>query len=308
MRHPSHRAQGLRTARSALQAAVACLAVGWVAAALADEPVVIDGPAHPGAVFRIGGRDARVVATGFLNPCGLAADEQGTLFVADECDAGTIFKVTPEGQKSPVAANRPMPRHVAIDSERAVWHTHRPSSSPIEWLIGVSRLSPDGRVQAVTYRFGVLESPHGIALNRFGSVYVADHAKNAIYIISITAQGEVQVRALPFAFVKPTALAFSPRGDLFIACSGTGTVARITIEAVASVFARGLESPSALAFDKDGRLFVASETNGTIRQLSPDGKTSTLFARGLVRPRGLAFDTQGNLFVTNGRPTQAKPR
>ncbi|MBM4048253.1 MAG: hypothetical protein FJ279_24380, partial [Planctomycetes bacterium] len=144
MRYPPNRPRGLRTAWTAPQAALVCLAVCWMAAALAEEAVVIDGPAHPGAVFRIAGRDARVLATGFENPCGLAADDQGNLFIAEESDAGTIFKVMPDGQKSPAAANRPMPRHVAMDSEGAVWHTHRPSSSPLEWLIGLSRLTADG--------------------------------------------------------------------------------------------------------------------------------------------------------------------
>lgn len=284
------------------------LSRGGAAVAQAQGQIVVDGAAHPGAVFRMAGRDARVLAGDFANPCGVAVDGQGHVFVADEGDPGAIFRLTAQGEKSPVATGQPLPRQLALDARGLLWFSHRPRPSPIDPILGLSRISEEGRVQAVAFRFPVFEMPCGLAFNRFGSLYVADRVKNAIYIVTISPHGEVHVRALPFAFVAPTGLAFSPQGDLFIACAGTGTIARITTDAVASVFARGIEAPSALAFDKDGNLFVASETNGTIRQLSLDGKTSTLFARGLIRPRGLAFGPDGSLFVTNGHATPAQSR
>ncbi|GAB4087972.1 hypothetical protein GCM10028785_06410 [Hydrogenophaga soli] len=127
-------------------------------------------------------------------------------------------------------------------------------------------------------------APSGVAVDRSGSVYVADQCNDTIR--KITPDGVV------------TTFAGSP-GDPG-STDGVGSVARF-------------RQPSGIAVDSGGTLYVADQYNSTIRKVTPDGVVTTLAGRAGERgradgigsaarfdsPYGLAVDGRGNVYVTD---------
>ena len=144
-------------------------------------------------------------------PTYIAATADGTLFVSDP-GSNTIFKVTPEKVLSRLAGT--------------------PGKSG----------TTDGPADKALFK-----SPRGLAVDRNGTLYVADSGNQTIRRIS--PDGQV------VTFVgKP-----GKRGTL----DGQGAKAR-------------LDRPTSIAIDSTGTLYVANGEDNLIRKISPDGVASTM--------------------------------
>jgi sugar lactone lactonase YvrE len=168
----------------------------------------------------------------------------------------------------------------------------------------ISAVAEDGSVS--TFATG-LQQPAGLALDRWGNLYVGDLGVGGGLvgtIKKITPDGHVNTWASGFNW--PACLAFDDTGNLYVGCggyTGSGTtsnaIARITPGGSVSMFTTGVGNPSGLAFDKSGNLFADDYWDHTISKITPDG-TVSLFASGFSgRLDGLAFDAVGNLYVVN---------
>jgi sugar lactone lactonase YvrE len=98
-------------------------------------------------------------------------------------------------------------------------------------------------------------------------------------------------------------VAFDASGNLYVANSFSGSIAKITPAGAVSMFVSGgLGEPTELAFDSAGNLYVAdSVRNGIfdgIYKVTPAGVVSTVVNGGLPAS-GLACDAAGNLYVSN---------
>ena len=110
-------------------------------------------------------------------------------------------------------------------------------------------------------------SPFGVAVDRFGNVYVADFQNCAIRRIS--PRGVVTTLAgLPG--VEGTA-------------DGKGSAARFG-------------GPSSIAVDRSGNVYVADTGNGICRKITPDGVVTTLAGQ-FPLPDAIAVDGAGNVYV-----------
>ncbi len=173
--------------------------------------------------------------------------------------------------------------------------------------------------------------PLGLALDRSGNLYVADHNTGAIDVLPnaiSSAPGEQQVRILAHV-AGPAAIALTTDGrELFVASVDTGAVLKIDtqtreIQPIAAFPARkddaradlpaicapvaqsAAEQPAAqsavcpagVAVDGAGNLFIADANSGKL--LRVDAKTSALttVASGLLSPGAMRFDNNGNLYV-----------
>jgi len=145
----------------------------------------------------------------FSDPWGVAMDAGGTLYVADAGDNNRIL--------------------------------YRWLDGDFHVLAGGREGFADGRGEAAAFN-----TPSGLALDRHGTLYVADTGNHAIR--KVTPQGEVSTLA----------------GDGVAGfADGVGRQARF-------------DGPMGVAVDAEGRVYVADTWNDRIRVIEPDGRVWTL--------------------------------
>jgi hypothetical protein len=159
--------------------------------------------------------DATGTAAAFGFIYGLAIDSTGNVYVAD--DVAAIRKVTPAGVVTTLAGSNP--------------------------ALGVTR----GYVDATGFaaRFG---SPHGMAIDGAGNLYVADAFDNAIR--KVTPAGAVTT----LAGGGPAAAGW---------LDGTGAAARFS-------------GPTSLSIDAAGNLYVSDGNGIAVRKITPGGVVTTV--------------------------------
>jgi len=170
-----------------------------------------------GTAGQNGSADGAGAAARFFNPYGVAADSAGNVYAADEVN-GTIRKITPAGVVSTVAGTA------------RVWG------------------SADGTGAAAQF-----DSPHSVALDSAGNVYVADTANSTIR--KVTSAGVVTTLA-------------GTAGESGTA-DGAGPAARF-------------HYPRGVAVDGAGNVYVADTDNSSIRKITPAGAVTTLAGSGLA--------------------------
>lgn len=239
----------------------------------------------------------------FSRPAGVAVDNSGNIYVTDTDDE-TIRKVTPGGIVSTLAGSVGQagrtdgvasaalfdnPQGIAVDSEGNVYVADTGNNT-------IRKISPGGLVTTLAgtpgeigYADGVgsaagFQQPTGIAVDKTGTLYVADTINSKIRKIS------------PIGAVTTLAGGGPPYSD------GTGTAA-------------GFDNPQGVAVDSRGNVYVADTFGYTIRKITPTGVVSTLagssgaFGLGSADgignaaqfyfPEGVAVDGAGNLYVTD---------
>jgi len=229
----------------------------------------------------------------FNEPAAIAAQSDGTLFVADYANR-VVRKIAPDGTVSSLAngARFELPISVAVDSAGNVY-----VANAVEQAI--RKVPPAGDV----------------------SVFAGD----------ISSAGSVDGTGISARFTWPRGLTRDNNDNLYvIETTGPTGFSRIrkitpsgTVSTVlnrASGYADGdlasaqLNSPASLALDANGNLFVADRLNLCLRRITPQGAVSTLAglvdapgdADGVGRaarfyyPTGITLDTSGNIYLTSG--------
>lgn len=206
-----------------------------------------------------GGTDATGTNARFEQPFGIAVDPNGNVYVSDSM-ANTIRKISPAGVVTTLAgrygasgsadgagsdARFTVPYAVAVDTAGTLYvvdhgnHTIRKitAAGTVSTLAGTAGTagSTNARGAAASFRY-----PSGIAVDRSGTVFVADTDNQLIRAIS--ADGDVT-----------TAGGSGATGST----DGAGTSARFF-------------NPKGLAADSSGRIYVADLSNHTVRLGAPD--------------------------------------
>jgi sugar lactone lactonase YvrE len=241
-------------------------------------------------------------AARFFGPSGVAVDATGNVYVADQVNS-TIRRVTPEGVVTTFA--------------------------------GQSRESggADGTRSAAR-----LNSPHGVAVDGAGNVYVADGGNHTIR--KVTPEGVVTTLAglsghpgysdgtgSAARFTYPDGIAVDGSGNVYVTDQGH-TIRKVTSAGAVTTLA-GLANepgsadgtgsaarfdvPRGLAADGAGNVYVADEQNHAVRKVTPVGVVTTLAgaagqagsldgtgnAARFNWPSGVALDGTGNLVVAD---------
>src|SRR5437773_2649081 len=267
-------------------------------------------PLPGGAITTYAGRDfsgdgGPATAARLLAPAGVALDPAGNLYIADTADH-RIRKVTPGGTISTyagsgscgfsgdggpaTAAQLSVPVGVALDPAGNLYIADHDngrirkvtSGGTISTYAGSGSrgLSGDGGPATAAQ----LSSPHGVALDTAGNLYIADSNR----IRKVTPGGTISTYAGtgtgPFS------------GD-----GGPATAAQ-------------LSSPAGVALDLTGNLYIADDGNYRIRKVTPGGTISTYAGGGssnfsgdggpataaqLNVPVGVALDPAGNLYIAD---------
>jgi serine/threonine protein kinase/sugar lactone lactonase YvrE len=203
----------------------------------------------------------------FRCPHGTAVDRAGNVYVADT-DNDTIRKVTPSGMVITLAG-------------KAGEHD-----------------SVDGR--GGNARFN---SPHGVAVDRAGSVFVADTDNHTIRRITpegvVTTlagtprkKGSADGVAGKARFNGPFGVAVGDQGNLYVADTSNGTVRQIALAGtdywVVTTVAELASTLDGLAVDGRGNIYVADVSNRTILKLTRAGTNwvvTDLLGKGPTRAR-----------------------
>ena len=227
----------------------------------------------------------------------LAPDDKGNLFVADT-DSASILKFTSDGKRSTFASGLNDANDMAFDDKGNLFV--RDGNTIFKFTPeGVKSTFASGIVPETYDPYHVAEVFTGLALDRSGNLFVAEHVTGSI--IKFTPDGKKSTFA---SGVSPYKMAVDGAGNLFVTQDVSSnlfvkgdvspSIFRFTPEGKKSTLASGV-SPDKMAVDGVGNLFAAD--GNTILKFTPDGKKST-FATG-INPGDLVFDRAGNLFVTD---------
>jgi sugar lactone lactonase YvrE len=268
-----------------------------------------------------GSADGTKTQARFWNPQGLAVDASGNIYVADSAN-GTIREVSPVGAVSTfagspsagsadgslVAARFNLPMGSVLDTAGNVYVADSVNST-------IRKITTGGVVSTLAGsagKFGAKDAsgtnatfngPRGLAIDGYGSFYVADTLNDTIRKISTFGDvsiftgytggpGSADGMETNALFNQPQGVAVDQANNLiYVADSGNNTIRRITsdgqvttLAGLANTFgsvdgtnsAARFNSPRGLAVDANGNIFVADYYNDQIREVTPDGTVTTL--------------------------------
>jgi len=238
-----------------------------------------------------GMRNGPVAQARFDDPYGVAAAEDGTLYVADAGDNNRIRRIGSDGM--------------------------------VTTLAGFAEGFADGDGTAARFN-----TPSGLALDRAGNLYVADTGNHAIR--KVTPLGMVSTVAgtgiagfrdgagTQAQFNGPIGVAVDAHGNVYVADTYNDRIRRIDPQGQVSTLAGGdrpgnldgvgaaarFDTPTALAVDTQGIVWVADTRNNAIRRVASNGTVVTPYYAGqnaavpaLHRPMSLALTHDGLLYV-----------
>ena len=270
-----------------------------------------------------GSADGTGSAARFYFPSGIAADEDGNLYVADY-NTG-LRKITPDGVVTTLTDGF-SPRGLATDSAGNVYGAlgcavARRSKDGVRTILA-GQLNQCGCADG-SGSDALFLNPTGFAVDSEGTVYVADQDAHAIR--KITSEGVVTTLAglcgvsgtsdgtgSAARFTRPTAVALDEAGNLYVA--EENRLRKVTPQATVTSLAGGLETigsrdgrgsaasfyrPGGIAVRSSGALYVADTENHTIRLAQPFTAVSRkmhagtvfdldlpLFGAAAIEPRG----------------------
>lgn len=273
-----------------------------------------------------------------LEADGVAVDASGNIFIADSV-TGRIRKIT---AGTGIISNFGSPNlgsifGLATDSAGNVYVAQSGSHSVLKFDptgktqttvasgSGNSGYSGDGGKAVPGNRAGLLNSPHGVAVDAAGNVYIADTSNNRIrkvtpagLIFTVAGTGASTapvVAGAPFTCSAATnnvgdgcpatqailngpwgiTLAPSGNGDFYIADSGNNRVRMVTA-------ATGIITT--VAGNGNATAVTGNFTGGSTSAVLGDGQVAT--AATFKSPFYVAFDSNGNMFVSDNGNTRVR--
>jgi uncharacterized protein (TIGR03437 family) len=260
----------------------------------------------------------------------------------------TILGAAPDGVQA-ASALLNLPDAVVTDNNGNVFvalkgarQVVRIDSNQMVWLVagtGAQGSSGDGGPA----KLATMSVPSSLAVDAAGNLYIADSGLNRVRVVGTdgairnfagtgqTGSGGDNGPATAAQMTSPSAIAFDPSGNLYIADTGNNIVRMVTPGGTISTFAgnRGkgnggdggpathasLNAPAGVIADNSGDVYIADTGNAWIRKVTPDGtinlyagydpSTSSPFGgqnpnianqATLISPTSMALDSSGNLY------------
>jgi len=245
--------------------------------------------------------DGSLFKASFANPMGIAADENGNLYVADSHN-NIIRKIDSSGIVSTLAGNG-------------------------------KTGSQDGNANQASFFY-----PVALFADHQGNIFVSDTHNNLIRKIDAagtvstvvgkdTSLANERAEGSRLRLDNPAAISVDRQGNIYIADWGNNVIRRIGVDAKCIVLAgsvgqRGSKDgfreeasfylPWGIVLDSVNNIYVSDFRNNLIRKISPQGQVTTFAgsktrgstdgqaeAASFFHPAGLAIDKKGNIYVAD---------
>ena len=273
---------------------------------------------------------------GALNgPDNLAVDLRGHVYVADRLN-NRVEKFTGRGTFLGAIGGFDHPRGVATDGLGDLFVADSRNNR-------IEKLGPNGRFLARFGRNGgdgsagagrgEFNDPRGLATDRAGNLYVADHGNNRVQKLGPTGRflgiwgrngGDGTAGLAPGEFNRPRGVTVDAAGDLYVADKGNSRIQEFGPRGqFVRMWGRNggdgsrgtgngeFNTPYSVAVSRDRRVYVADTFNNRIQSFTPEGVFVSRFGRDggsgaagngpgeFHAPYGVATDCRGDLYVTD---------
>jgi sugar lactone lactonase YvrE len=243
-------------------------------------------------------------------PYGVAVDQSGNLYVADEQNGTVTELIQFRGAYTAVTVLEGLssPYGVAVDGQGNLYITEEGGSNDV--IKETAASTPDGTVYtpSVVPASG-LNVPYGIAVDLHGNMYIADGLNNRILKETPSGNSYVQSTISSSALSFPQGIAVDASGSVLIADWGHNRVSKETISGSSYtetvVTANTGNSPFGVSVDGSGNVyvldFVDQETSSVLKETPFEGaytQRAVAFAPSLL-PWAIAADGSGNLYLAS---------
>jgi sugar lactone lactonase YvrE len=186
-----------------------------------------------------------------MNATGLAFDREGYLYVSSRRE-GSIYRVTPDGQRSTYAEGMGVATGIAFDQEENLYVGDRTGT--------IFKISPDRQI----FVFATIEpslAAYHLAFGPDGHLYVTGPTTSSFdHVLRVSPAGEVE--SFYRGLGRPQGLAFDIEGNLYVAASLAGKrgVVRLTPDAKGELVVSGYDIVG-LAFGRHGSMILATNSS-----------------------------------------------
>jgi len=186
-----------------------------------------------------------------MNATGVAFDRAGNLYVSSRME-GSIYRVTPSGQRSAYAQGMGVATGIAFDCDENLYVGDRTGT--------IFKISPDRQI----FVFATIEpsvAAYHLAFSPAGDLYVTGPTTSSFdHVLRISPAGEVA--SFYRGLGRPQGLAFDIEGNLYVTASLAGMrgVVRLTPDAKAELAVSGYDLVG-LAFGHHGSMILATNSS-----------------------------------------------
>jgi sugar lactone lactonase YvrE len=260
----------------------------------------------------------------FYYPTGIVTSPSGLVYVVDGANSRIerfttdgVFKGT-WGKAGSVANTLAAPDGVAADSHGTIYVVDnvynrlqvRSSGGSVEAVLGYSGRVKDQKGQAL----GQFYSPHGIAIDSQGAIYVADSLNSRIQILAPRGPiGQVGSEGTgPGRLELPEDVAIDRTGTIYVTDAFQNRIEKYSKSgkflSQFGSFGSGtgqFNYPTGIAVDSHGNIYICDTDNNRLVKLSPSWQTLwTLGGNGVfgrfTRPSDVTVDSHDNVYVAAG--------
>ncbi len=234
------------------------------------------------------GGPQKSVGDGLNDPAGLALDNSGNLYIANEGDNEVIEVPTGGGAQKTIATGLDWPIGVAVDNSGDVFIANTGADDVVE-------VTPSGTRTTVTT--SGLSDPTDVAVDDLGDVFIADFGNNRVVVEQ--AGGSQLNQAIDLD--EPAGIALNDQDEIYYADMGDNEVWRTNGLRRPFQVGSNLNQPDSVAYDANGNLYIA-DYDGLVEV--PSSGAQTTVGTGLYIPIGVTVYAPPPTFVAD-TPTSA---
>ena len=284
----------------------------------------------PSLPFGIASQDEIPATQSGLTAYAVATDPQGDVFVATP----RVRKITPDGIIHAFAGVEPSNPQTFTeacgDALQAAVRAGGMKADASGDVFFINRLSnrlqeatPAGKISTIAgagpnlftgdggpASAATFASPHAVAFDKLGNLYIADTNNNRIrridttgIVTTIAGDGGPVYNQDPACSAdqdkflrQPEGVAVDGTGNIFVADTGKNRVLKIGSDGAQTTIASQLSQPEGVLVDGAGNLFVTETGHAALKKFLADGTVATLWTQGAFG--SMALDSAGNVFFS----------